>query len=193
MSAFCGYEQEDERVKANYDFPQINLIIILLLCSLWGWQEKKGQGLSIYHRRNMKTEHNNGANTQGFNCYLDSPKKHLIKSFHTSRISQQQTGKRKSCFLQAVKLLCDKCWWICQLLWQVLAGIIYVIFLRLVLTNIWQEKLRLYTFTSSLLLWADWIGDVKSFGRRCQAEVCLCMTGCSPVHIELVWTTTTMC
>lgn len=143
MSAFCGYEQEDERVKANYDFPQINLIIILLLCSLWGWQEKKGQGLSIYHRRNMKTEHNNGANTQGFNCYLDSPKKHLIKSFHTNRISQQQTGKRKSCFLQAVKLLCDKCWWICQLLWQVLAGIIYVIFLRLVLTNIWQEKLRL--------------------------------------------------
>lgn len=57
----------------------------------------------------MKTEYNNEANTQGFNCYSDSPEKHLIKSSHTCRISQQQTGKREPCFLQAVKLLCDKC------------------------------------------------------------------------------------
>lgn len=103
---------------------------------------KKGAGIVNLSQEKFETEHNNRANTQGFNCYSDSLEQHLIKSFHTSRISQQQMGKMKLCFLQAVKLLCDKCWWICQPLWQVLARIIDVI-LRVVLTNLWQEKLQL--------------------------------------------------
>lgn len=44
-------------------------------------------------------------------------------------------------------------------------------------------------FTSFLLSWANWIKDNNSFGRHCQEEVCLCTTGCSPVHMEPVWTT----
>lgn len=89
MSAFCGYEQQDETdgAKANYDFPQINLIIILLFVGMT-MSGKKRAGVVNLSQENMKTEHNTTANTQGFNCYSDirpPPKKKKIKSFHTSR------------------------------------------------------------------------------------------------------------
>lgn len=97
-----------------------------------------GQGLSIYHGRNMKTEHNNGANTQGFNCYSDSPVKQLIKSFYASRISQQQMrgGGGKEAMLSAGSEA--PVWWVLMDLSAPLtvSGQNRIIFLRVVLTNI---------------------------------------------------------
>lgn len=94
----------------------------------------------------MKTEHNNGANTQGFNCYSDSPVKQLIKSFYASGISQQQMqggwgrvgGRGKEAMLSPGSEA--PVWWVLMDLSAPLtvSGQNRIIFLRVVRMNIWQ-------------------------------------------------------